>query len=129
MLIKIDFDSEIPIYMQLREQLIEGIAKGELQPGEVLPSVRQLAEDIGVNLHTVNKTYNILKNEGYVSIDRRKGAMINKIPHNYDKIFEKQLKESLKGTLSEMYCKGITKEQVDNFVIEIFNDFIKKEEN
>ena len=76
MLLRIDFESETPIYEQLRRQIIIGLASGELKKGEKLPSVRQLAGDIGINLHTVNKTYNILKNEGYLTIDRRKGAMI-----------------------------------------------------
>lgn len=76
MILQIDFESQIPIYEQLKRQIIEGIAKGYLNPGSPLPSVRQLAEDIGINLHTVNKAYNILKSEGYVTIDRRVGAVI-----------------------------------------------------
>ncbi len=77
MIMCIDFESQVPIYEQLKRQIIEGIAKGDLVPGDPLPSVRQLAEDIGINLHTVNKTYNILKSEGYVVIDRRVGTIIN----------------------------------------------------
>ncbi len=57
MFIKIDFESEIPIYIQIKDQIIEGIASGYLDEGESLPSVRQFAKDIGVNMHTVKKAY------------------------------------------------------------------------
>lgn len=129
MIIQIDFESDNPIYMQLREQLIEGIAKGEIEAGEVLPSVRQLAEDIGINLHTVNKTYNILKAEGYVTINRRKGAVVNEIPHNDDENIQSEFKENFKLILTQMHCKGITKQQVDQWTKEIFKTFIVREEN
>lgn len=127
MLIKIDFESEKPIYSQLREQLIEGIAREELVAGETLPSVRQLAEDIGINLHTVNKTYNILKAEGYVTVDRRKGAVVNKIPHLLEEKIEGELKEALYLILAQMHCKGIEKETIDGWIKEDFQDFKEKE--
>lgn len=127
MLIKIDFESENPIYSQLREQLIEGIAKGELMAGETLPSVRQLAEDIGINLHTVNKTYNILKAEGYVTVDRRKGAVVNEIPHGHEEKIQGELKENLFLILAQMHCKGITKEAIDEWIKEDFKSFKQRE--
>ncbi|MBS5951853.1 MAG: GntR family transcriptional regulator, partial [Clostridium sp.] len=77
MILRINFDSEIPIYIQIKNQVIEGIAKGEIDKNEELPSVRSLAEDIGVNMHTVNKAYSILKDEGYIKIYRRKGAIVD----------------------------------------------------
>lgn len=75
-LLEIDFNSEETIYMQLRNQIILGIATSRLQDGDTLPSVRQMAECIGINMHTVNKAYAVLRKEGIVSIDRRKGAVI-----------------------------------------------------
>lgn len=64
MIIELDMSSDTPIYVQLRNQIVKGIGKGEIHPGEKLPTVRQLAADAGVNTMTVNKTYQILKNEG-----------------------------------------------------------------
>ena len=61
MLISLDMSSDIPIYVQLRNQIVTGIGKGELKAGESLPSVRQMARDAGINNMTVNKTYQILK--------------------------------------------------------------------
>jgi GntR family transcriptional regulator len=115
MLIKIDFQSEVPIYLQLKNQIIHGIASGELQPEESLPSVRQMAEDIGINLHTVNKGYNLLKDEGFVTIDRRKGAIVNSIPIRQNDKAADSLKEELKNIIAQAYCFGISK---DDFIDE-----------
>ena len=126
MLIKIDFESENPIYMQLKEQLIEGIARAELVPGENLPSVRQLAEDIGINLHTVSKTYNILKAEGYLTVDRRKGAVVNEIPHE-EESKQYDLRSYLSVILAQMHCKGIKRESINQWIEEDFQGFSPKE--
>lgn len=76
MIMTIDLTSDIPIYLQIKNAVTAGIAKGALAVGQPLPSVRQLAANLGVNMQTVNKAYSILKQEGYVEIDRRKGAVI-----------------------------------------------------
>lgn len=76
MFIEIDFNSDEAIYIQLRNQIIVGIATDRIREGDPLPSVRQLAENIGINMHTVNKAYSVLKQEGFVKLDRRKGAVI-----------------------------------------------------
>ena len=76
MIIEIDFNSEEAIYLQLRNQIIFGIATARYQEGDALPSVRTLADEIGINMHTVNKAYHALRQEGFVKVDRRKGAVI-----------------------------------------------------
>lgn len=76
MILNIDFNSEEAIYIQLRNQIVIGIATSQLEDGDTLPSVRQLADNIGINMHTVNKAYSVLKQEGFVKLDRRKGAVI-----------------------------------------------------
>ena len=73
MLIEIDFNSDEAIYIQLRNQIILGIATATVREGDSLPSVRQLAETIGINMHTVNKAYSVLKQEGFISLDKRRG--------------------------------------------------------
>ena len=72
----LDLTSDIPIYAQIENAVVAGIASGELSEGQALPSVRQLAVDIGVNMQTVNKAYTMLKQDGYIEIHRRKGAVI-----------------------------------------------------
>ena len=76
MIIEIDFNSDEALYLQLRNQIILGIATARIREGDELPSVRQLAGDIGINMHTVNKAYAVLKQEGFVKVDRRRGAVI-----------------------------------------------------
>lgn len=77
MIISIDDCSSEPLYKQIYDQVIAGIATGELEPGMSLPSVRSLASDLGINLHTVNKAYAVLRDEGYVQMRGRAGAVIS----------------------------------------------------
>lgn len=123
MILKIDFDSEIPIYLQIKNQVIEGIAKGQLEDGEELPSVRGLAEDIGVNMHTVNKAYSILKDEGYLKIDRRRGAFIALDLKISQEKFKEEIRYNLSYYMAECYNRGIDKELIKKEIDEIFRQF------
>ena len=76
MLLHLEFESDIPIYQQIRDQIVVGIADGRLPHGERLPTVRALAEESGVNMMTVSKAYQILKQEGYLQTDRRSGTVV-----------------------------------------------------
>ena len=121
MYIQIDFNSENALYMQLRDQIIMGIATRTLHEGDALPSVRQLAETIGINMHTVNKAYSVLRQEGFIRLDRRKGAVI---AIDADKIRAvAELQEVLKVTLAKGYRKNITREEVHALVNDIFDEF------
>lgn len=121
MVIKIDFQSEEALYIQLRNQIVMGIATSMIQEGDVLPSVRQLAEDIGINMHTVNKAYSVLRQEGFVTIDRRRGAIISL---DIDKLRAlDEMKKSLKVLLAEGRCKNITCQEVHDLVDEIFAEY------
>ncbi|TAH70384.1 MAG: GntR family transcriptional regulator [Anaerolineaceae bacterium] len=121
MYVKIDFNSDEAIYIQLRNQIIYGIATSQIQEGDNLPSVRELAEYIGINMHTVNKAYTILKQEGYVKLDRRKGAVI---AIDIDKIQAiEDMKEELRVILAKAICKNISCQDVFEVVGEIFNEF------
>ena len=76
MLLCLDMASKTPIYMQIRNEIVLGIASGELAPGEKLPTIRALAEQCGVNMMTVNKAYGLLRQEGYITTDRRGGTAV-----------------------------------------------------
>lgn len=80
MLLQLDFSGRLPIYMQIRNQIVLGIASGELAPGEKLPTIRALAEQSGVNMMTVSKAYSLLKQEGYITADRRGGTVVSGSP-------------------------------------------------
>ena len=110
MILEVDFNSEEALYIQLRNQIIVGIATNRLKEGESLPSVRQLAESIGINMHTVNKAYTVLKQEGFVKVDRRRGAVI---AIDADRISDlEQMRESLRVILARASCRNISREEV-----------------
>ena len=121
MIVTIDFNSDEAFYIQLCNQIIYGIANAEIREGDNLPSVRELAENIGINMHTVNKAYTILKQEGYVRLDRRKGAVIAVNVDRYKAIEE--LTGEMKVLLAKAVCKNISCEEVHEIVNKIFCDF------
>ena len=127
MLINIKFESNVPIYKQLKNQIIEGIATGQLKPGESLPSVRKMAEDIGINLHTVNKAYKILKNEGLLSTHRRKKVVVNSKEKMLDPDFKKKIKSKIRPIITKSYCKGINEEEFKNIVSRIYMEIDKED--
>ena len=121
MLIEIDFNSEEAIYIQLRNQIIIGIATAKMQEGDSLPSVRQLADTIGINMHTVNKAYSVLKQEGFISLDKRRGAVI---ALNIDKIKTmEEIKYQMRIILAKGRCKNISREEMHTLVDEIFDEY------
>ncbi len=121
MIIELDFNSDEALYIQLRNQIILGIATTRLKEGDALPSVRQLAETIGINMHTVNKAYTVLKQEGYVKVDRRKGAVI---AIDVDKMRAMEdMKKELRVLLARGSCKNISREEVHALIDEIYEDY------
>ena len=121
MILKIDFNSDEAIYMQLRNQIILGIATSQSCEGDSLPSVRQLADEIGINMHTVNKAYTVLKQEGIIKLDRRRGAVI---AIDMDKIEAlSEMKMQLRVLLAKARCKNITAEDVHALVDDIFAEY------
>lgn len=121
MILEVDFNSEEALYIQLRNQIIVGIATNRLKEGESLPSVRQLAESIGINMHTVNKVYTVLKQEGFVKVDRRRGAVI---AIDADRISDlEQMRESMRVILARASCRNISREEVHALIDEIYEEY------
>lgn len=108
MIINLNFESEVPIYLQLRNEIVIAIAKGDLEQGEGIPTVRQMSEDLGINPMTVNKAYGLLKREGFITIDRRHGAKVNLISGGKLE-FKERLEEDLNLVISEASIKGVEK--------------------
>lgn len=121
MIIEIDFNSDEALYMQLRNQIIMGIAAEHFREGDTLPSVRQLADEIGINMHTVNKAYTVLKQEGFVKVDRRRGAII---ALDIDKLRTlEEMDGNLRVVLAKGICKGISKQEVYQMIDEIYDEY------
>lgn len=121
MIIRIEPDSEIPIYTQLTNQIIEGIAKGNIKRGDSLPSVRAFASDLGVNMHTVNKSYHELEKKGIIRIVPKSGAVISTI-EDFDDITYQRLMNELKPHIAEALVLGMKKDTVQNLVVKIMNE-------
>ncbi|MBR1812528.1 MAG: GntR family transcriptional regulator [Lachnospiraceae bacterium] len=127
MYIQIDFNSDEALYMQLRNQIIYGIATDNLREGDQLPSVRQLAETIGINMHTVNKAYSVLRQEGFVKLDRRKGAVV---ALDVDKMQAIQdLTMDLTVVLAKAVCKNISREEIHKAVDQVLDGYLEDEKN
>lgn len=124
MLLKLDFSMDTPIYMQIRNQIVLGIADGSLKAGEKLPPIRTLASETGINTMTVNKAYQLLKQEGYLITDRRLGAMVNpdRSPNPSPTLTEHK---ELKLLISELYVNGINKEELLNACSAIYDSLSK----
>jgi len=127
MILSIDFNSDEALYIQLRNQIIIGIATGRIREGDSLPSVRQLADNISINMHTVNKAYSVLKQEGFVKLDRRKGAVVS-LDVNKQRVLE-EMKEEIAVAMAKGICKGIRREEVNRLVDEIYELFANWGEN
>ena len=120
MYIQIDFNSDGAIYVQLQNQIIMGIAMDVLREGDALPSVRQMADTVGINMHTVNKAYTILKQDGFIKLGRR-GAVIA-IDADKAQAFIK-MKERLRIVLAKGCCKNISRQEVHALVDDIFDEY------
>ncbi|MBQ9119375.1 MAG: GntR family transcriptional regulator [Lachnospiraceae bacterium] len=122
MIVSIDFDSDEALYIQLRNQIILRIAMAELRDGDSLPSVREMADDIGINMHTVNKAYSILRQEGYVKLNRRQGAVI---ALNCDKaVAIEEFRQQLRVLMARAICKNLSYDEISRVVEETYHEFM-----
>jgi len=122
MVISLELDSETPLYEQLRNQIVIGIATGELAGQERLPTVRQLAEDLGINTMTVNKAYSLLKQEGYIVIDRRHGAKVSpRMPNSQSPDHTAQLEEQMQLIIAQATIHGIDQTRFQTLCSKIFS--------
>lgn len=123
MFIEIEADSTVPIYLQLSQQIIEGVAKGELKPGDPLPSVRAFAADLGMNMHTVNKAYHYLEEKEFIQIVSKKGVFIHErsvraaAENDMDR-----LKKELRPIVAEALCLNLGTEELHALLNDIVRD-------
>lgn len=125
MILKIDFDSEEALYVQLCNQIIRGIAAEMLHEGDSLPSVRQLADEIGINMHTVNKAYAVLRQEGFLRLDRRRGAVVA-LDMNKIRALE-EMRENLALIVARGICRDVGRDEVHALIDQIYDEFCGRE--
>lgn len=124
MLLQFDFAGSVPLYQQLRNQIVVGIARGDLEPGERLPTIRALAEECGINMMTVSKAYQMLKQEGYITTDRRSGAVI--APRPGETAVPRETMEALRLGLSELRLAGMELEEAMELCKKLFEEGSQK---
>ncbi|MEK3793420.1 GntR family transcriptional regulator [Paenibacillus sp. FSL R7-0204] len=126
MFIELDLQSETPIYTQLVDQIVEGIDSGELKPGDSLPSTRSLAEDLGINLHTVNKAYNLLKQEGLLQVNRKTGVIVQPggMP-GVTEVFAEKLRRQLRSLAAAAAVRGMAEEVFAQESRSVYQDIIR----
>lgn len=121
MYIEIDFESSEALYRQLSRQIIMLIANDSLKEGDSLPSVRDMADDIGINMHTVNKAYSLLREEGYLSMDRRRGAVVCIDSEKLNA--EEEMKDELKVLVAKARCRRVSREEMHTLIDEIYEEY------
>ena len=121
MIIEINTQNSSPIYEQLRDQIVFGIASKKLVPGEALPSVRNLAADLGINFHTVNKAYTILCDGGYIVMDRRKGAVVAQTLASGESFLSK-LSSGLLLSAAESVCHDMNENEFAALCLECYEN-------
>ncbi len=119
MVIRIDELSDVPIYQQIRNQIVMGISGGELAAGEQLPTVRALALEMGINIMTVSKAYQLLKTEGYIMTDRKNGARV-RTEINKQATIPDLNKTELRRIVSEARISGVPKEEIIQLIHEYY---------
>lgn len=120
MILKFDFESSEPLYMQIRNQIVVGIGEGRLKPGEKLPTIRALAEESGINMMTVSKAYQMLKQEGFIVTDRRSGAIVKRREDNAG-VSESTMK-ALRISFSELRAAGLDKKEIIDLCEKIYEE-------
>lgn len=128
MLLSVDFESETPIYMQIYEQIVLAISNGSLVPGEALPSVRSLSADIGVNIHTVNKSYAILRDEGYLNMSHRSGATVSLCMPDKSRIIP-SMNDRLRQLSAQAAVHGIRQAEFMEMARSAYKEVISKNES
>jgi len=122
--------SDIPLYIQIRNQIIKGIATGTLVPGQTLPSVRQMASDLGINLHTVNKVYALLRQEGFLTVHPKSGVVVSDRKCFADnENYREKLKQNLRPILAEAVSRGVPEEELLKLSRMVFREFSEHRED
>lgn len=120
--VKVNRRSKIPYYQQLAQQLLLSIATGNLKKGDHLPSIRQLAAQTNLNLHTVHKSYKELQKKGIITIKAHSRAFVIVDPNKATTVSFHQIAMNVEQLLLEAYILGMKKSQLK----EIFYDILQK---
>lgn len=127
MIIEIEPTSDTPIYLQIMHQIKHAVVRGDFKSGASLPSVRVLASDLGINMHTINKAYNLLVDDA-VLVKSQKGYMIQE---DDQRQATQELKEEMKNRLEtiivDAYIHQVPEHEIDSWTETILKKLKKGE--
>lgn len=125
MQVEIDPASDVPIYQQLRDGVVDGIANGTLAPGDPLASVRQVAVAFGINVATVSKGYDLLRTEGLIRTNRKSGSVVVRGPESGPPApgFVGEWAGRLRPMLAEAVDQGVSDADIRSTVSELLDAF------
>jgi GntR family transcriptional regulator len=113
MLLTINEKDSRPIYLQIINQVREQVSHGTLKPGEELPSVREVAESLGINMHTVRSAYLKLRDQGIINLYLgRKARIAKRQPSWHDADLEADIKARLKELVTDASLIGLSPEDL-----------------
>jgi GntR family transcriptional regulator len=127
MILNIDLGSDVPIYQQLRDQIVEAIAGGVLTEGSSLPATRTLAADFGINFHTVNKAYDLLRQQGLIRLNRKTGAVVTAAERG--PTFPAEWTARARTLLAEAVARGVPPDEVLQTCRSVLDSFATPGEN
>ncbi len=120
-MISIDLSSTVPIVEQLRAEIRHAIASGQLAPGDPLPTVRQLADDLGINLNTVARAYRLLESDGLVSSIRGRGSIVRsaqEAPAIAEQSLKQRIGQSIRALVADARLAGLDRRELEALFIE-----------
>jgi len=123
LILQIDFRSGLPIYIQIVNQVQAQVAGGVLNPGNQLPTVRALAEELRVNFNTVARAYRILDEARIISTQQGRGTYITEIPP--PKVTEKLRKEALEALTQRYISEAMRLDFSKDEITQIIKDQVK----
>jgi GntR family transcriptional regulator len=114
--VRIDLSSTQPLGEQIRAEIRDAIARGEVRPGESLPTVRQLAADLGINLNTVARAYRFLETEGLVTTIRGRGTVVRsarETPVLAKRPLKDRIRRAVRQVISDARLAGLRREELE----------------
>ena len=111
MIFRLNPSSGVPVYLQLIEQVKHAVETGALRPGEQLPTLRKLAEDLVVNPNTVVRAYRELQHEGVLELRHGSGAYIRESPTSSARITQKA-RSLVQSAVERLIATGLTEDEI-----------------
>jgi len=126
--ITIDPKLPVPIYRQIADAMRHLLVSGSLQSGDALPTVRDLAVDLGVNFNTVAQAYRILADEGWLDLKRKRGAVVvdREQPSRPTKEREQRSVQRLRELIAQFQAEGIPAERIAGQLRKLADTLVKE---